>query len=165
MREWINEYLRGPTQYPRDNRHAASVWRYRVWWTPRSDPVHFTPELLVGRNGWAIQTDPRRVQQINSENRWAWLVVVRNVFLSPATPTDLHRTQFLISFVFQPQHILAPVTDYKWPHCLQKAGVSVEGRWNRASPPPTPEAWFPARWRLLGFQPPRESVKTTRGDV
>lgn len=121
--------------------------------------MHFIPELLVGSNGWAIQTDLRRTQQINSENRVSTISWCQKWYFSvPPPPSDLCRTQFLISFVLQSPYIPAR-------YSIQTARLFTEGwcvscwgkkRGSRAhpqSPAPSPVD-VDGSW---GLQPPRST--------
>ena len=106
---------------------------------------------ITGWQKWLSDTN-RSEEDVTAEFRKPVGMISRCqkwYFSVPRRPSDLCRTQFLISFVFQSQSILAPVTHYKWPHCLQKAGVSVvKGRRNQSKP--TSQSLIPSPMEALG---------------
>ena len=56
MREWINEYLRGPTQYPRDNRHAAKCLKISCMMDTKEWPCAFY-SWITGWQKWLSNTN------------------------------------------------------------------------------------------------------------
>lgn len=124
--------------------------------------MHFTPELLVGRNGWTIQTDLWRTQQINSEHRVSMISRCQKWYFSVPRPLLIYAGHSFWFPLFCNPRILQLVIQYKRPHCLLKAGVSVvEGRRDPAGP--TPEAQSPARAQLSGAPASPEYTETAKG--